>query len=106
MVVARATVLGVTADGKKIVAASSSGPSSYSSGGFSVRVPALNMVDQVLFAFITGGYKVGGLSISGNSVTVVVHYYTYSSSSDGPSGEVPNGTDLSAQTVTLVVIGY
>jgi hypothetical protein len=99
------TVIGLTADGKKIVVVSAAGPTSYATGGFSVRVPELNNIHQVLFAFITGGYKIGDLSISGNSITVVVHYYNYPATSAGPATEVAAGTDLSGQTVTLVVIG-
>lgn len=98
-------VIGLTADGKKIVLVSVPGPSSYTSGGFTVTVPELARVHAVLFAFITGGYKVGGLTVSGNSITVSVHYYNYPATSSGPSVEVPAGTDLSGQTVTLIVIG-
>ncbi|MEM1694793.1 MAG: hypothetical protein QW456_11350 [Ignisphaera sp.] len=98
-------VIGLTADGRKIVAVSAAGPASYATGGFAVRVPELEHVHAVLSASITGGYKIGGLSISGNAVTVVVHYYNYPATAAGPSTEVPAGTDLSGQTVTLVVVG-
>jgi len=99
------TVIALTADGKKIAVASAAGPASYTTGGFPVRVGELSRIDQVLFAFITGGYKIGGLTVSGNSVTVVVHYYNYPGAAAGPAVEVAAATDLSAQTVTLVVIG-
>lgn len=99
------SVLALTSDGKKIAIVTASGPSSYTSGGFSVRVSALNKIDAVLDVRITGGYKVGGYSISGNSVTIVVHHYNYPATSAGASVEVSAGTDLSAQTVTLVVLG-
>lgn len=98
-------ILGLTADGKKVVVVSTRGPTSYTSGGFTVIVPELEHVHEVIFAFITGGYKIGGLSVSDNTVTVVVHYYNYPATTAGPSVEVPAGTDLSAQTVTLVVVG-
>jgi hypothetical protein len=99
------TVLGTTAGGKKIAVVSAAGPSSYATGGFSVRVPELNRIDTVIWAFITGGYKIGGLTISGNAVTVVVHQYNYPATSAGPATEVAAATDLSGQTVTLAVIG-
>ncbi|MEM4975796.1 MAG: hypothetical protein QXT64_00555 [Desulfurococcaceae archaeon] len=98
-------ILALTADGKKIVLVSAAGPSSYTSGGLTVTVSELEHVHAVLFAFITGGYKVGGLTVSGNRVTVVVHYYNYPAAAAGTSVEVPAGTDLSGQTVTLVVVG-
>jgi len=98
-------VVGLTADGRKIVVATASGPTSYAAGGFDVVVPELSRIDAILFAFVTGGYKVGGLSVSGNRVRVAVHQYDYPATAAGPSVEVPAGTDLSGQTVTLVVIG-
>jgi hypothetical protein len=98
-------VLGTTAEGKKIAVVSAAGPSSYATGGFSVRVPGLNRIDTVIWAFITGGYKIGGYSVSGNAVTVVVHQYNYPATAAGPSTEVAAATDLSGQTVQLVVIG-
>ena len=100
------TVIALTSEGKKIAVTSVAGPSSYTTGGFQVSIPELSRVEQILFAFITGGYRIGGLSISGNAVTVVVHYYDYDATSDGVSIQVPAGTNLSAQTVTLAVIGY
>jgi hypothetical protein len=99
------TVIALTADGRKIVQTTVSGPSSYATGGYLVRVPELNRIDAVILAFITGGYKIGGYSISGNAVTVVVHYYDYPATSAGASTEVPNATDLSGTTITLIVIG-
>jgi len=98
-------VIGLTADGKKIVAHSTAGPSSYATGGFSVTIPELNHIHSILCAFITGGYKIGGLTVSGNSVTVVVHHYNYPATSAGPAVEVSAGTNLSGQTVTLIAIG-
>jgi len=99
------TVIALTADGRKIVSVSTAGPSSYAAGGFSVRVPELNRIDAVIWAFITGGYKIGGYSVSGNAVTVVIHYYNYPVTAAGPSTEVAAGTDLSGTTTTLIVIG-
>ncbi|MEM1553244.1 MAG: hypothetical protein QXH03_11355 [Candidatus Bathyarchaeia archaeon] len=98
-------IIGLTADGKKIALAAASGPSSYPSGGFSVTVKELNHVHAVLYASITGGYKIGALTVSGNAVTVVVHQYNYPATSAGPSTEVSSGTDLSGQTVTIIAIG-
>jgi hypothetical protein len=98
-------VIGLTADGKKIAVVSTAGPSSYTTGGFSVRVPDLNRISAVIWAFITGGYKIGGLTVSGNTVTVVAHQYNYPATSAGPSTEVSSGTDLSGATVTLIAIG-
>jgi hypothetical protein len=99
------TLIALTADGRKIALASAAGPSSYATGGFAVRVPELNRIDAVIWAFITGGYKIGGYSVSGNAVTVVVHYYNYPGTAAGPSTEVAAGTDLSGQSIQLIVIG-
>ncbi|MEM2195211.1 MAG: hypothetical protein QW803_12185 [Candidatus Methanomethylicia archaeon] len=99
------TVLALTADGKKISVVSVTGPSSYTVGGFTIIVPELESIHSVLYAFITGGYKIGGLSISKNTITVTIHYYNYPATDAGTSVEIPAGTDLSGQTITLVVIG-
>jgi len=98
-------LIGITADGKKIAAVSASGPTSYPTGGFTVRIPELTRIEQILFAFITGGFKIGGLTVSENAVTVVVHRYDYPSTSAGPSVEIPSDTNIAAQTVTIVAIG-
>lgn len=98
-------VIGLTADGKKIVLVSVPGPSSYTSGGFTVTVPELAKVHAVLSAFITGGYKIGDLIVSDNNITVSIHYYDYPATSPGLSVEVPAGTNLSRFYVTLVVVG-
>ena len=99
------TVISTTAGGKKIAMVSVAGPSSYAAGGFSVRVSDVNRIDAVIWAFITGGYKIGGYTVSGNAVTVVVHYYNYPATAAGPSTEVAAATDLSGTTTTLIVIG-
>lgn len=99
------TVIALTVDGKKIVSVTTQGPSSYTTGGFTVIVPELEHVHEVLSAFITGGYKIGEVSISGNTVKVVIHQYNYPSTTAGPSAEVPAGTNLSTQKITLIVVG-
>lgn len=99
-------IVALTLDGKKVSVVTTSGPTSYPSGGFDIVIPDLDKVQAVLFASITGGYKVGGVSFRDNVVRVVVHQYNYPAATAGPSVEVPAGTDLSGQTVTLVVIGY
>jgi len=98
-------VIGLTADGRKIVLATATGPSSYTAGGFNIIVPELEHIHAVIYSSITGGYIIGGITFSDNTVRVVVHYYNYPAAAAGPSIEVPAGTDLSGQTVTLIVIG-
>lgn len=99
-------IIGLTADGKKIVALSTTGPASYNpTAGYTVTVPELARVDAVLFASIDGGYRVANATKTGNTVTLFFHYFDYDSTSDGTSINVPNGTDLSGRAITLVVIG-
>jgi len=100
------TVIGVTLDGKKIVYYSASGPSSYATGGSSITINDLNKVEAVLFAQLTGGYLVEATpGTTTNTVTVKVYYFDYDASADGTAIEIPDGTDLSGKTLTLLVIG-
>jgi hypothetical protein len=99
------TVIGLTADGKKIVTKSIAGPSAYAVTGFPITIDELTRVDAVIFSEISGGYTIAGTSISGNVVTVLIHYFDYDYNGDGVSITVPANTNLSAQTVKLVVIG-
>ncbi len=99
-------VLGLTADGKKIASRSVAGPTSYSAAnGHAITISDLKRVDEVLLAMIDGGYKVANYSKSGNTVTLFYHYYNYPAASAGVSVTVPDTTDLSARTITVVVIG-
>jgi len=99
------TVIGQTADGKKIVLQTATGPASYTTGGFNVTINELDRVDAVLHISIDGGYKIGSFTITGNTVKVVVHQYSYTSATDGPSAEVPATTNLSTATVTIIAVG-
>jgi hypothetical protein len=99
------TVIGLTADGKKIVAKSIGGPSAYAVTGFPITIDELTRVDAVIFSEISGGYRIAGTSTSGNVVTVLIHYFDYDAEADGASITVPANTNLSTQTVKLVVIG-
>jgi len=94
-------------NGKLLVEVSTTGPSSYSSGGFSVSVDILRVVEKVVAASCTGGYKVDAatISISGNTLTVPVYYYDYSTTTDGPATEVAADTNLSGVTFKFLVIG-
>jgi len=96
---------------KVLVHVTSSGPSSYASGGFNVTVNSLRWVEKVIMASNDGGYKVepGDISIgtgaNRNVLTVPVKYYDYDAGADGAAIEVAAGTDLSAVTFSFIVIG-
>lgn len=99
-------VIAQTADGRKIVQASTAGPASYTTGGFTITVGELSRITAVVSASITGGYAVEVAGVSGNTVTVKVYHYDYPAAAAGPAVEVAAGTNLSTSTVTLTVIGY
>jgi len=100
------TVVGLTADGKKIVYTSASGPSNYSqANNFNLTVGDVNRIDTVLFLHIDGGYKIIDYSVSGNVINIVIGYYDFSKSSADVASEVADGADLSSITITAVVIG-
>jgi len=92
-------VIGTTAEGRLIVLTQVGAPSSYPAGGFTVTISSLSLVEFVLSAYSSGGYIVEAIP-SGTSNVVTVRIY----SSGGT--EVASGTDLSAETVTLVTVGY
>lgn len=100
-------VIGATRDGKLLVWGSTSGPSSYSAGGFSVTVPVVRKVLKVLVASASGGYKVepASISVSGNTLTVPVFEYNYPATASGPATQVGDGTDLSGVTFEFLILG-
>jgi len=79
-----------------------SGPSSYSAGGFTVDHPFSRVSHAIAIA--SGGY-IAEASVSGNTVTVKVYYFDYDAAADGTAIEVPDGTDLSGVTITVIIIG-
>ena len=84
----------------KHVMVSTSGPASYAAGGFDVEIGELTEVYNAVVN-ISGGYLAEVASISGNKVKVKVYYFDYDATADGPAIEVPDGTDLSGQTVRM-----
>ena len=98
-------VIGLTADGKKIVKYTGAGPASYSSGGFTVTINELSKVEEVLTAELPG-YLVEATPTAGsNTITVKVYQFDYPATAAGPAVEVADGTDLSGLTLKLIVLG-
>lgn len=73
------------------------GPASYTTGGFSVTVGELEVVEHALVS-VGGGYVGEIAGKSGNTVAIKV----YSASGT----EVTAGTDLSSVGVTVLAWGY
>ncbi|MGA2160400.1 MAG: hypothetical protein ABSG90_14455 [Dehalococcoidia bacterium] len=73
-----------------------------------IQVPGIRVIDAVVTASITGGYKVDPAyaTVAGNIVTVKPQYYVNNTGGAGPAANVPKATDLSGQTIALLVIGY
>lgn len=85
---------------------SKTGPTSYASPSL-IRVDELSNITEVLSIDIDGGYKAEVYTpapITGNQVAYRVYYQTGVSGT--PLTEVAAGTDLSAQKVRVVVVGY
>lgn len=104
-------VLGMLANGKKLVWFSETGTDSYSSSGQDITIGSLRYIEKILMLSITGGYKVDVANATINSsqpnkITVHVYFYDYDASSDGAAVEVSDGTDLSSQTIYGLVIGW
>jgi len=90
----------------KIIKVTTTGPSSYASGGFTVRVSSAKEIKAVLTATNDGGYKVdeGKISINANEITVPVLYYDYDAGGDGSAIEVADATDLSGVNFDFIVL--
>ena len=80
----------------KIYIGSTSGPSSYSTDGFTVTVSELRSVSNAMVV-AGGGYTAEVASISGNTITVKAY--------SGAGSEVTAGTDLSTVTFIVLAVG-
>lgn len=98
-------VIGITADGKKIVKYSAPATSSYTAGGFSVTIPELTKVQEVLTATLPGYLVEAIAGGSSNTVTVKIYQFDYPATAAGPGVEVADGTNLSSLTLELIVLG-
>lgn len=104
-------VIGLTADGKKIVQAVVTGPSSYSTGGFAVTIGELNNILAVNVSIRTN-LKVSNYvhavdySYTGNRITFVVYRIDVTATAPAAWSEVPSATNISALTIEVIAIGY
>jgi len=98
------SLLYLTADGKKVVRVTVSGPTSYPTGGFDVRTD-LNRAEAVLKARANTGLLVEGRELAtGNVARLRVYYQTGASGT--PMDEVASGLNLSGVTFTADILGY
>jgi len=103
-------IIGQTKDGRLIVYFEESGPSSYSSGGFSVSIGTLRKVERIVDLSNDGGFLThpAKVTISGNSLTIPVYYHYFQCPVTCPvvGWEVTEGRDLSAYKFKGVVVGF
>jgi len=78
-----------------------SGPASYTTGGFTVTVSELSKVHGAV-AVTSGGYVASVAGVSDNTVTIAVYE---NAGAAGPLAEVGAGTDLSGVTFYIFVVG-
>jgi len=90
---------------KKIVVFITNGPSSYTTGGFTIRSDTLSVIEHVISVSATEGWIGEVQSVSGNTATIKV-YGLPSSLAAGPLAEVAAGTDLSGVTFYIILVGY
>ena len=91
--------------GYRVIITTVTGPSSYTSGGVEYTINELDSVVGVI-ALPAGGYLIEASVVEGtNRVKLVFKHFDYPATAAGPAVEVPDGTDLSGVTVTLIVIG-
>jgi len=101
------TIIGITADGKKISKTTAAGTASYVAGGFDITMDDLNSIDSILIISNTAGVITdpADASISGNVATVKVRMFQYLCCSIGNALEAPAGTDFSTWNFTIVAVG-
>ncbi len=92
----------------KIIEVTTTGPSSYVTGGSTVTVSSAKEIKAVLAAGNTGKYLVDRKelqdSVSDNTFKLIVNYFSYSATADGAAVEVAAGTDLSGATFSVLVL--
>lgn len=105
------TVIGLTADGKKIVQTVAIGPDSYATPGFLVTLGELNHIEAASVS-IRANLKVNDMvhvvdyTPSGNGITFRVYRLDVTGTSPVSWAEVPDTTDISDLSLEIVAIGY
>jgi hypothetical protein len=104
------TIIAQTVEGKKIVQTVVTGPASYATGGFTVRLGELNVIHAVKVSVQTN-LKVSNYvhavdySYTGNAITVVVYRIDVTATSPSAWSEVASATDISALKLEIIAIG-
>lgn len=88
----------------KLVATDVKGPSSYTTGGFTVTIEGLSKIYEAVVN-AGNGYLAEVASISGNTITIKVYEFNYPATAAGPATEVGAGTDLSGVTFRIIAVG-
>jgi len=100
------SILGVTADGRKIVMETTPGPSSYVQGGFNYKMAQLEHATVISITNNKGLISVASyVTASKNSLTIVVRGLQYACSVTGLADELAAGVDISGCTFTIIAIG-
>jgi hypothetical protein len=103
-------IVALTVDGKKVVQMTVAGPTSYTTGGFTVVVPELEKIHALVVSVRTN-LKVDNYvyaadySYTGNRVTFTVYRIDVTASAPASWSEVPAGTDISGLVIEIVAIG-
>ena len=104
------SIITIFPDGRKLVKLEVKGPTSYLTGGFSVRVGELVTIETVAINVrtslrITNFVHKISYSYAKNTITVVVHRIDVTAAAPSAWAEVPSGTDISALLLEIHVIG-
>jgi hypothetical protein len=103
-------IVGLTVDGKKIVQAVVTGPSSYATGGFTVTMGELSKIHAASVS-VRSNLKADNYvhavdyAVSDNTITFKVYRIDVTAGAPSAWSEVPAGTDLSDLTLEVVAIG-
>jgi hypothetical protein len=101
------TIIAVFADGRKLVNETSTGPASYSTGGFAITVSGIKVIDKIIAITNNGGYisDPADATIALNVVTVLVREFQYACLSSFGASELASARPLTATTFGVLCIG-
>jgi len=101
------TIIAVFADGRKLVNETATGPASYVTGGFTVTMSGLRVIDKIIGIGNDKGYiaNPADATIALNIVTVLVRLMDYACVSEYGASQVTSGRPLSNVTFNVLAIG-
>ena len=78
-------------------------PATYTAGGFTVNFTGGKILGAVLTSSFVAGYGAKIVEITSNSIKIMLYHFDYPATAAGPAVEVPDGTSLPSDTLTVLL---